>query len=151
MLLASLGIAAGLMLILTGLFSVQTGGEAAGLPAEIEVISPGPGDRVLRQTPITADLAVGYEGRLTIDDRAIPVERISSATAAVLKPGELPRVGSLVTVFDPGNNTLTYVPQEGGEIAQFAPGRHRVKVEYWRIELGPDTARPYTWEFEVTG
>ncbi len=149
LLLASFGLAVGLVLIIFGFTTVQTGTEVAGLPQEVQLISPQPDDRVLRQSPVTADLVTGYQGQLIIDGKELTVVEVA--------PLVNPQAGStaasevLATRFDPGSNTLTYQPAEGAEIAQFAPGKHRVKLVYWRIDLGPDTARTFTWDFNVTG
>jgi hypothetical protein len=149
MLLASLGLALGMMLIVYGFTTVQTGNESIGLPKEIQLISPQPDDRVLRQSPVSADLETGYTGKLVIDDTEIEVVEVTANAAN--RPGQPPADQILTTRFDPGSNTLTYQPADGAPIAQFAPGRHRVKLIYWRIDLGPESARTHTWDFNVTG
>ncbi len=149
LLLASFGLAVGVVLIVFGFTTVRTGTEVAGLPEVIELISPQPDDRVLRQTPVSVDLIPGYTGRLVIDDKEPEVVEIEPLVDA--EPGQTATDPVLATRFDPGGNILTFQPAEGAIIAQFAPGRHRVKVIYWRIDLGPDSARSHTWDFNVTG
>lgn len=149
LMLASFGLAVGLALIVFGFGSARTGHDATGLPPEVELIFPQPGDRVLRQTSVLADLIPGYTGKLIIDDQDIGVVEVQAAEK--VQPGQEVNGGIVVTKFDLGSNTLTYEPQQGAPIAQFAPGPHRVKLVYWRIDLGPDSARSHTWEFNVTG
>jgi hypothetical protein len=146
-LLISAGFALGLALILAGLMSATTGRDAQGLPDEIERISPGKGDSVLRQTEILADLIPGYEGELVIDGQTLPVEEVVAESDP--KPGESAAAGALTTTFDPGSNVLRYLPQDGAPIAQFAQGTHEVKVVYWRIDEGRAKALSYTWQFKV--
>jgi len=61
LLLASMGISAGLVLFVTGLNTGLTGRDATNLPDAIENISPGQGERVLRQSQIIVDFVEGYE------------------------------------------------------------------------------------------
>ena len=122
---------------------------ADAVPAEVELVFPQPGDRVLRQTSVMADLIPGYTGKLIIDDQDIGVVEVQAADK--VQPGQEVNGGIVVTKFDLGSNTLTYEPKQGGPIAQFAPGPHRVTLVYWRIDLGPDSSRSHTWEFNITG
>ncbi len=149
MLLASFGIAVGMVLLVFSFATVQTGTESVGLPKAVELISPQPDDRVLRQTPVSADLITGYTGKLIIDETDLPVVEVTPLVNA--QPGASEANEVLATRFDKGSNTLTFQPAKGALIAQFAPGRHRVELVYWRIDLGPDTARTFSWDFDVTG
>ena len=60
LLLASMGISAGLVLFVMGLNTGLTGRDATNLPDAIESISPGEGERVLRQSQIIVDFIDGY-------------------------------------------------------------------------------------------
>jgi hypothetical protein len=146
-LLVSFGLALGVVLIVYGFATARTGRDAQGLPDEIESISPAKGDQVLRQSAIEVDLIPGYRGVLIIDGEELPVVDLEgSATAG---PGETINADITATKFEPGNNTLTYQPQKGAPIAQFATGPHEVKVVYWKIDEGRQAARSFTWQFEV--
>ncbi|MEZ5218986.1 MAG: hypothetical protein R2715_20955 [Ilumatobacteraceae bacterium] len=147
LLLASVGLAIGVALIVFAFTSSVTGNEAQGLPDAIENIAPQRDDEVLRQSQVLADLAAGYSGRLIIDGKELEVVEVQ-ATPDV-RPGE--DVGSdiLVTRFDTGTRILTYQPREGAPIASFATGVHQVTVIYWPI-AEPERTRSFTWQFRVT-
>lgn len=147
LLVASAVLALGLTLVGFAFVSAQTGGDADGLPEQIEFISPGVGDRVLRQSSITVDLMSGHSGRLIIDGMEIEVVEVTAAEE--VQPGQVVGEDILVTRFDPGSRILTYQPQEGAPIAAFATGLHEVKVIYWD-DREPDRARSFTWQFRVT-
>ncbi|MGA1352384.1 MAG: hypothetical protein ACO31V_04945, partial [Ilumatobacteraceae bacterium] len=59
-LLASVGIAFGLVLVVFGFRAAVTGDDARRFPDAIERMSPADGDRVLRQAQIIIDFVVGY-------------------------------------------------------------------------------------------
>lgn len=139
--------ALGLGLIVTAFASATTGRESDGLPEPIELISPGTGDRVLRQSSVTVDLIAGHSGRLVID--GVELETVEVAAEADVIPGQDVGDDIRVTRFDPGSRILTYQPQEGAPIASFATGTHEVTVIYWN-DADPDRARSFTWQFLVT-
>lgn len=148
-LLLSLGVAAGLVLIVAGLGSATTGREGQRLPAEFESLSPGPGDTVLRQSQIFVDLAPGYEAALRVDGIALETTRLDELTGGGVapKPGAQVEVPA-TAIFDPGNYTISFLPQEGAAITEFEQGRHSVTITYWKITDGPSKSRSFTWEFE---
>ena len=74
--------------------------------------------------------------------------RLDELAAVDVAPGEQVEVPP-GAVFEPGNATLTFTPGEGAPIEHFDPGEHTVSVVYWRTVDGRDTARTYTWTFEV--
>ena len=147
--LASLIIAFGLVLIIFGLSRSVTGDEVINLPSAIEDITPRPDDvQVLQQTNVIVDLAQGYEGRLVIDDVALPTIRQNDLAAADVAPGQQVVIPPGV-VFEPGNGTLTFTPGGDNPIASFEPGPHTVQVIFWRTIDGEERARSYTWSFET--
>jgi hypothetical protein len=146
-LLVSVGLAIGVGLIVFGFTTARTGRDAQGLPDEIESIAPAKGDQVLRQSTIEVDLVPGYRGVLVIDGQELPVVDLEGSVAA--GPGDQVNSDIKTTKFEPGNNTLTYQPQEGAPIAQFATGLHEVQVIYWKIDESREASRSYTWQFEV--
>ena len=146
----SAGIGVGLALIVMGFNSASTGREAQRIPDVIESLSPGPGDQVLVQSQVFVDFAEGYEARLIIDGIELETTRIDqlSSSGAQPKPGaqvEIPPTA----IYDPGNFTISYLPQSGGAIETFAQGKHTATVRYWKIADGPSKARQFTWEFET--
>jgi len=148
---ASLVIAAFLVLIVMGFSAAVTGRDSMNLPDAIESIDPGDGDRVLRQTRIFVDLATGYEAVLVVNGIELPVVRIDELSAAdgtAPEPGEqvvLPPVA----IYDPGNATIAFQPTEGAPIEALAQGSQEATVVFWRIEDGRQRSQQYTWTFRV--
>jgi hypothetical protein len=147
LLLASIVIAVGLTLIGVALSRAVTGNEAANLPAAIESITPTfDASQVPQQTAVIADLAAGYEGRLIVDDVALPTIRQDEVVSPDIKPGEQVKVPPGV-LYEPGNATLTFTPGDDQAIKRFDAGSHTVVVVYWKIVEGERTARSYMWSF----
>jgi hypothetical protein len=140
-------VAAGLVLIVSGFLASRTGREAQGLPDEIEIVNPGRGDRVLRQTPLTVNLADGYQGVLIVDGIELPVQEIEPVNPA--DPGAVVNSGITDVRFDPGSNTLTFQPQEGALIERFEEGQHTVTVVFWKQTESRERSFSYTWSFQV--
>lgn len=151
MAVASLVIAAFLVLIVLGFSAAVTGRDSMRLPDAIESIDPGDGDRVLRQTRIFVDLVTGYEAVLVVNGLEIPVVRIDELSAAdgtAPEPGEqvvLPPVA----IYDPGNATIVFQPTEGAPIESLAQGPHEATVIFWRADEGRQRAQQYSWTFRV--
>ena len=105
-----------------------TGADAKcpGQPAAIESVSPGCGAAALQLDVVSVDLAPGYEGELTINDVAVPVQVI------------------------PALNLIEYRPGTGKEIERLQAQVNRARVTYWRSDLGRDQASNYSWTFRVT-
>lgn len=147
-LLVSVGISIGVVLIAFGFASGITGDEAREFPASIERMSPADGDRVLRQSQVIIDFVVGYEASLNIDGIELPVTRLDELTTGGAQPAPGAQVELPATaVFDPGNNVLSFQPQDGALIESFAQGEHVATVRYWKILEGPAKARTYQWRF----
>ena len=89
LLLASMGISAGLVLVVMGLNTGLTGRDATNLPDAIENISPGQGERVLRQSQIIVDFVDGYEATMFIDGIELPTTRLDEliSTGSAPAPG----------------------------------------------------------------
>ena len=150
LLLVSIGIAVGLVFIGLGMRTGLTGRNATDLPEAIENISPGNGDKILRQAQVIVDFVEGYNAVLTIDGIELPTTRLDELTAngATPKPGaqvELPPTA----IFDPGNYIISYQPQEGAPIEEFTQGDHTASVRYWNIQDGEQSARIYNWNFST--
>ena len=150
LLVVSAGISIGVVLIVAGLNSASTGREGQRLPIEIESMSPGPGDQVLRQSQVFVDLQSGYEASLTVDGIALETTRLDELTNS----GAAPQKGAQVeipptAIYDPGNATIGFLPQEGAPIEQFTQGEHTATVTFWKILEGRQKARSFTWTFRV--
>ena len=101
-------------------------GKCAGQPAAIEEVSPGCNASALQLDAVVVDLAPGYEGELTINDVAVPVQVISSL------------------------NRIEYRPGAGKEIERLQAQTNRARVTYWRSSVGRDQSASYAWSFRVT-
>jgi hypothetical protein len=147
-LIVSLVIGAGLTLIVLGVSSGITGSEAYKLPDEVEEVDPVPGAvRVPSQTRVFVDLLTGYTGVLIIDGLELPTVDLGEVNKDAA-PGEQVTVPPVV-VFEPGNNTLTFVPTEGAAIEEFSQGEHQATVVYWKIDEGRTASQAFTWTFNV--
>lgn len=144
-LLVGLGIA----LVGRGLLVGITGDDRANLPDLIEQVDPVPESvQVVSQSNVFVDLAAGYTGVLVIDGLEIETVDINELRRPEIKPGEqidLPAV----TIFDPGNSTLTFTPSDNAAINEFSEGQHRAQLIYWKVEDGRQRARSFTWTFNV--
>jgi hypothetical protein len=149
LLLASAGIAVGLVLVGFGLLVSVTGDEATHLPDEIEEIAPVPDAvQVLSQTSVFVDLITDYTGVLVIDGVEIETIDLSEIDSSAVEPGQQVDIPP-ATVYEPGNATLSYTPTEGAPIETFETGLHHVQVIYWRVEEGRSRAGLYAWTFNV--
>ena len=149
LLLASAGIAVGLVLVGLGVIVSVTGDEATNLPDEIEEIAPVPDAvQVLSQSSVFVDLVTSYTGVLVIDGVEIETIDLSEIDSTGVEPGQQVDIPT-ATVYEPGNATLTYTPSEGAPIETFEEGVHQVQVIYWRPEEGRSRAGLYSWTFHV--
>jgi uncharacterized protein YjeT (DUF2065 family) len=120
-LLASMGIALGIVLVIAGLAAAVTGRDALRLPEQIERLSPADNEKVLRQSEIMIDFVAGFEAVLIIDGVEIPTTRIDELT----ENGKQPKPGEQIeipptAIYDPGNFTISYLPQDGAPIEEAA-------------------------------
>ena len=149
-LFASFGVSVGLIFIIFGLNAATTGREALNLPEEIENMSPANNEKVLRQSEIRIDFVDGYQGSLIIDGIEIPTTRLDELQTS----GRQPKPGEQVdlpptAIFDPGNFTLSFLPQDGAPVEKLEQGTHTARVFFWKITESRDTAQSYSWEFSV--
>jgi len=149
-LIVSAGVGIGLFVIIMGFNSGATGRDAQRLPDVIERMTPGPGDQVLQQSQIFVDLIDGYNASLTIDGIALDTTRLDQLT----DNGSAPKPGAQVeipptAIYDPGNYTISFLPQDGAPITTLTQGTHTATVLYWKITEGPGKARSFTWEFDA--
>lgn len=151
LLLASFGIAAGIVAIVVGFRVAVTGDEQLGLPEGIESLNPVRGaTQVLQQTAVFVDLVEGYTGVLVVD--GVELETVSLDSIGIQPVGGTSDPGGQVTlpaatIYEPGNATLTFVPSDSAPISTFSTGRHDVTVVYWKIDEGRSKARSFTWDF----
>lgn len=149
-LFASFGVSVGLILIILGLNAATTGRDALNLPDEIENMSPANNEKVLRQSEIRVDFIEGYQGVLIVNGIEIPTTRLDELQSS----GRQPKPGEQVdlpptAVYDPGNFTLSFLPQEGAPVERLEQGKHTARVFFWKITESRDKAKSYSWEFSV--
>ena len=149
-LIVSVGVGIGLFVIFMGFNSGATGRDAQRLPDVIERMSPGPGDQVLQQSQILVDFVAGYNASLVIDGIALETTRLDelSDNGATPKPGaqvEIPPTA----IYDPGNYTISFLPQDGAPITTLSQGTHTATVLFWKNTEGPEKARSFTWKFSA--
>ena len=150
LLLASMGISAGIVLFVTGLNTGLTGRDATNLPDAIENISPGQGERVLRQSQIIVDVVEGYEATMFIDGIELPTTRLDELVTSGTAPAPGAQIDLPPTaIYDPGNFTISFTPQQGAPIESFSQGEHTATVTYWKIEDGPTKGRSFKWTFDA--
>lgn len=151
LLLASFGIALGIVAVVVGFRVAVTGSEQLGLPDGIESLNPVRGaTQVLQQTAVFVDLAEGYTGVLVVDGVELPT--ISLDAIGIQPVGGTSDPGGQVslpaaTIYEPGNATLTFEPSDDAPISTFETGRHEVTVVYWKIEDGRNASRSFRWDF----
>ena len=151
LLLASFGIAFGLVVVVLGINASVTGREEQHLPDAIEEIDPIRGaTQVLQQSRVFVDLQTGYDAVMILN--GVELETVSLDQLGT--NGTLPKPGEQISlpakaIFEPGNNTLTYTPVAGGPVEKFDTGLNTATVLYWKSEEGRTGARSYTWTFTV--
>jgi hypothetical protein len=151
LLIASFVIAAGIVLVITGLSVSVTGKKEQGLPPMIESVNPVKNaTQVLSQASVFVDLVPGYDAVLVLDGVELPTVSLDdlSKNSALPQPGQqitLPKA----TIREPGNNTYTYTPVTGAPIEKFVTGVNTAQVIFWKITDGRTRAGSYTWSFTV--
>jgi hypothetical protein len=139
----------GVLLVVRGLLVGITGEERSDLPAYIESVDPVPeAVQVPNQSRVFVDLVPGYTGVFVIDDIEIETRNIVDLGRVDVEPGEQIELPP-VTIFEPGNATLTFTPGAAAPITEFVDGEHTVELVYWRVEDGRQRARSFTWTFNV--
>ena len=143
---ASMAIAVGLVLVFLGVNTAITGKDAQKLPGQIESILPvRSAIQVQSQEPVVVDLVEGFTGELRLNGVAIETVNLASLSAPAGQSVKLPKV----TIFEPGNYTLTFSPTDGAPVEEYNSGVNTVTLTYWKIVDGPRTARTFTWQFDV--
>ena len=142
-------IALGTVLVVFGLSKAVTGTGTDHLPAQIQSITPvRSATQVQSQEKILVDLVDGYTGVLVVNSIELPTYDLTNAE--VQTPGaqvDLPPE----TIFEPGNNTLSFLPQKGALVEKYLTGVNVVTVRYWKITEGPNFSKTFTWQFDVVG
>ncbi len=146
--LASMAIAVGCVIVFLGVNASVTGEDAQKLPAQIEDIQPvRSATQVQQQEAVQVDLVEGYTGVLILNGREIETFSLADLEGTA-EPGaqvSLPKV----TIFEPGNGTLTFNPSEGAPVESFSIGVNTVEVIYWKVTEGRNFQKSFVWQFDV--
>jgi hypothetical protein len=149
LLAASAAIALGIVVIGFGIVVSVTGDERTRLPDEVQEVTPAPDAvQTLSQSSVIVDLVEGYTGVLVLDGVELETVNLDEVGSIDVEPGkqvDLPPV----TVYEPGNATLTFTPTEGAVVEEFSTGIHRAEVVYWRLDQGRQRAESFRWTFNV--
>jgi hypothetical protein len=98
--------------------------------SRVEKVFPPPGDAILKQDTIYAEIEVPYTGVLRIDG------------VEILPP-------QLETIQVGAATRLAYTPRPGTVTGYLSAGPHRAAVVFWRPDQGRARASEYSWEFRV--
>ena len=128
-----------------GSASANDGGDRNVLDGSIVSLFPGDGAQALRQTAVGADLAVGYDGRLTVNGISVPEAQMEGARdPATVAPDDLAKNG-----LRPNNrNSVYFKPGKGKVIEEFQQGTVTITMRYWP-DGQQDKARTVTWTIRV--
>ena len=149
LLLASAAIALGLVVVGYGLVVSVTGDDRSPLPEALERVTPVPDAvQTLSQSSVVVDLEDGYTGVLVLDGLELETVNLDEVGSVQVEPGKQVDIPP-VTVYEPGNATLTFTPTEGAPIEEFESGLHRAEVIFWKIEEGRQRADSFRWTFNV--
>ncbi len=96
--------------------------------AVVQSLWPGDGAKIHQQAPIQIDLETGWDGRLTIAERAIPDD-------------QLDRV--------PQQGKIAFQPGPGKAFEFFPAGQQCATLTYWQIRTGPEQSFERRWCFTV--
>ena len=96
-------------------------------PPEIERTFPNPGDQILSQGEVGADVPQGWSFSLTVDGVAIPDEQLE----------KVPQLGD-----------YRFKPRPGRIIETLRSGEHKARVDI--VPPGGGASVSYTWSFRVT-
>lgn len=142
-----MAIAVGLAMVGYALTVALTGDEGIDYPDAIEMVDPVPNAvQVLAQTNVFVDLEIGYTGVLVVNGLELETFRIGEEPN--VEPGRQVDIPP-VTIFEPGNATLTFSPSPGAEIERFSSGIQEVEVIFWREDEGRQRASSYVWTFNI--
>ena len=108
-------------------------------------LTPNDGAQALRQTEVGADLAVGYDGRLTINGIEIPEDQMVGARdPSTVSPEDLAQNGLRAN----NRNQVYFKPGPGKVIETFEQGTVDIVLRYFREGTGAD-AGTVRWTIKV--
>ncbi|MCU1370528.1 MAG: hypothetical protein JWO77_1722 [Ilumatobacteraceae bacterium] len=120
----------GALAVAVWMVASSNSGQNADLDRNVVIsLTPNDGAQALRQTEVGADLAVGYDGRLTINGIEIPEEQMVGARdAALVDPKDLAQNG----LRGSNPNQVYFKPGPGKVIESFEPGPIDITLRYFK-------------------
>jgi hypothetical protein len=128
-----------------GLARAETGtGDGLG-DSPVQRLDPPDGAQAPRQTSVGAELAPGFDGRITLNGVEIPEEQMEGARdPGTTDPADLAENG-----IRPNNrNRVFFRPGPGKVIEEFSRGQIEIIVRYFP-EGRPEDSRTVTWSIRV--
>ncbi len=121
-------------------------GQNDGLDKAVIIsLTPNDGAQALRQTEVGADLAVGYDGRLTINGIEIPEEQMVGARdPSLVAPDDLKANGLRAN----NRNQVYFKPGPGKVIETFDQGTVDIVLRYFK-EAGGSNGGTVRWSIKV--
>jgi hypothetical protein len=129
-----------------GVRSAGTSDENQLVKGAIVGLSPPNDGQALRQTAVGADLAPGYDGRLTVNGIPIPEAQMEGARdPETVSAADLAKNG-----LRPNNrNSVFFKPGPGKVIEEFDHGTVTIALDYFLEEQQETTSNRVTWTIRV--
>jgi len=129
------------------IFATRRGVSGVDGPATDRAVvsqEPGPGDRVLRQTTVGAQLRPGYDGRVVVNGTEIPEAQMEGA----IDPSS--KTAQEFGVRPNNRNQVFFKPGPGKVMDKFSGREVSITVRFWKETDGPARSRAITWQFSIT-
>lgn len=122
-------------------------GENADLDRNVIIsLTPNENAQALRQTQVGADLAVGYDGRLTINGIEIPEgDMVGARDPSKVDPADLRQYGLRPNA----RNQVYFKPGPGKVIDAFEPGTVDIVLRYFKDGEPAEGTGTVTWSIKV--
>lgn len=115
-------------------------------PVAVVSLSPNDGAIALRQTSVGADLAIGYDGRLTINGIEIPETEMEGARdPATVDPADLEANGPRAN----NRNSVFFKPGPGKVIESFESGTVDITLRYFQDGKAGTSGGTVRWSIRV--
>jgi hypothetical protein len=98
--------------------------------SRVNVVFPPPGDSILKQDTIYAEVELPYTGVMLIDGVEIEASQVEH-----IQVGDATR--------------FSYTPRPGTVTGYLSSGVHKAAIVFWLPEQGRDRSSRYSWEFRI--
>jgi hypothetical protein len=142
----AVAMAFGIGVAVWGAQSSSVGDQGNPLDEAIVSLAPRDGAQALRQTSVGAELAPGYDGRLTINGIEIPEDQMDGAIdPSSVTPEQLEQFG----IRPNSRNRVFFTPGPGKVIEEYDTGTVAITVRFFEDQLEASTARTVSWQIRV--